>query len=211
MAPSTRRKQAEHSVERKSARTVQKPKVYVARIDSRRSYSFSEESSAERRAAKRSARLQSSISATNATRTSPRKRKIHEAENNTKQNTTTAHAKDSNSNPQQQHRFNFQYQPPATEADVSPKTFAEMKRAAQSQFETKLKQATKLGLESMDEEEVLAQVPDSMKELFGQVGFAKWTRLQLPALVLSPYKVPPGPVRKSWLDQFHMVCYTCWL
>lgn len=78
-----------------------------------------------------------------------------------------------------------------------------MKKEARSQFETKLKQA-KVGAE-MDEAELLAQVPETLKELFGQVGFAKWTRMQLPALVLSPFKVPQGPVRKSWLDHFHMV------
>lgn len=193
------------NAERKSARTVQKPKVYVARIDSRRSYSFSEESSTERRGAKRSTRLPAAQAP--ATRSSPRKRKFLEPENgiNTTSLATTTESQQGTIAQQQQHnRFDFQFQPPTTGAGpISPKTLAEMKKKARSQFETKLKQA-KVGME-MDEAEILAQVPETLKELFGQVGFAKWTRMQLPALVLSPFKVPQGPVRKSWLDHFHMV------
>ena len=45
----------------------------------------------------------------------------------------------------------------------------------------------------------------SYKQMFGQIIFAKWKKIYLPALVLSPYSVPPGPVRTMWMDKFEKV------
>ena len=47
----------------------------------------------------------------------------------------------------------------------------------------------------------------SYKQMFGQIVFAKWKKIYLPALILSPYSVPPGPVRTMWMDKFEKV--TC--
>jgi hypothetical protein len=51
----------------------------------------------------------------------------------------------------------------------------------------------------------LLQLPDRVKRMFGQIGFAKWCRAFVPALVVSPYDVPPGAVRDEWLDAFEKV------
>jgi len=47
---------------------------------------------------------------------------------------------------------------------------------------------------------VLASIPDSVKDRFGQIYFGKWGKSYLPCLVLSPYSVGPGPVREQWFD-----------
>jgi hypothetical protein len=45
----------------------------------------------------------------------------------------------------------------------------------------------------------------SYKQMFGQIIFAKWKKTYVPALVLSPYCVPPGQVRKMWMDKLEKV------
>lgn len=49
---------------------------------------------------------------------------------------------------------------------------------------------------------ILADVPESVKDRFGEICFAKWGREVLPVLVLSPYSVPPGGVRDKWLAMY---------
>jgi hypothetical protein len=46
---------------------------------------------------------------------------------------------------------------------------------------------------------------DSYKRMFGQIVFAKWKTKFLPALILSPYHVPPGVVRTMWMDKYEKV------
>ena len=48
----------------------------------------------------------------------------------------------------------------------------------------------------------LERLPSDVKDLFGQVCLAKWGKETLPALVLNPYSVAPGPVRDEWLEHF---------
>ena len=63
-----------------------------------------------------------------------------------------------------------------------------------------------------ERDEILGNIPDSVKDLFGQVGFTKWGKFNLPVLVRSPYDVSPGDVRDIWFDMYnkvsteHVVC-----
>ena len=45
----------------------------------------------------------------------------------------------------------------------------------------------------------------SYQQMLGQIILAKWKKVYFPALVLSPYSVPPGQVRKMWMDKFEKV------
>ena len=56
-----------------------------------------------------------------------------------------------------------------------------------------------------EKETVLSKVPSSIKKMFGQIGFARWGKNHLPALIMSPYAVPPGPARQIWMDMFGKV------
>ena len=55
--------------------------------------------------------------------------------------------------------------------------------------------------------EIYDTLSASYKRMFGQIIFAKWKKVYLPALVLSPYSVPPGPVRTMWMEKFEKVTY----
>jgi hypothetical protein len=59
-------------------------------------------------------------------------------------------------------------------------------------------------------EKQLSQLPDNIKSMFGQIGFAfqeyDEEREIVPVLVLSPYDVPPKPFRDIyWFDLFSQV------
>jgi hypothetical protein len=60
---------------------------------------------------------------------------------------------------------------------------------------------------------VLASIPESYRALFGQIGFYPWSKSLLPVLIVSPYDVPPEPVRKQWLEMFNKVSFnaTLWI
>lgn len=57
-----------------------------------------------------------------------------------------------------------------------------------------------------EREKTLAELPESVKAMFGQIGFAASEHDEneiIPVLVLSPYDVPPKPVRDVyWYDLF---------
>jgi hypothetical protein len=53
-------------------------------------------------------------------------------------------------------------------------------------------------------DEVLDDIPEATKQWFGKVCFAKWNKVYLPALVLSPFHLPPH-VRKTWFEMFDKV------
>mmetsp|Transcript_23674 Transcript_23674/g.55871 ORF Transcript_23674/g.55871 Transcript_23674/m.55871 type:complete len:987 (-) Transcript_23674:1196-4156(-) len=53
-----------------------------------------------------------------------------------------------------------------------------------------------------EKEEIFRRVPRNIQGMWGQVGFAKWNKSYLPVLNLSPYDVPPGPVRQMWMEMF---------
>jgi len=65
------------------------------------------------------------------------------------------------------------------------------------------KYAQKLFLSQRDR--ILAQVPASLKSLFQQVGFVD----KQPVLALGPFHVPPGPIRKAWIERFVEVRTAC--
>lgn len=59
-------------------------------------------------------------------------------------------------------------------------------------------------------EKQLSELPDNVKSMFGQIGFAfqeyDEEREIVPVLVLSPYDVPPKPIRDIyWFDLFSRV------
>jgi hypothetical protein len=54
-------------------------------------------------------------------------------------------------------------------------------------------------------DEVLDQVPEKVKQRFGQICFSKWGKEMLPVLVLSPYDVPPEAVRDMWFAMYKKV------
>ena len=60
-----------------------------------------------------------------------------------------------------------------------------------------------------EKEGIMAQVPDNCKELFHQVGFAKWGKGFLPAMAVSPYDVPPGDIRDQWMKMYQNVRTVC--
>jgi len=58
---------------------------------------------------------------------------------------------------------------------------------------------------------ILASLPDTYKNLWGRVGFAKtnWGNEWLPCLFLGPYDVSPtSAMRQLWIDTFvsNIVC-----
>jgi hypothetical protein len=57
-----------------------------------------------------------------------------------------------------------------------------------------------------ERETTLKSLPDSVKSMFGHIGFAildEEDALQVPVLILNPYHVPPKPVRDIyWFDLF---------
>mmetsp|Transcript_19636 Transcript_19636/g.48279 ORF Transcript_19636/g.48279 Transcript_19636/m.48279 type:complete len:822 (-) Transcript_19636:25-2490(-) len=54
-------------------------------------------------------------------------------------------------------------------------------------------------------QEVLDSLPEEVTSKFGQQFFSKWGKSCLPLLVLSPYNVPPGPVRDMWFTMYDKV------
>lgn len=57
---------------------------------------------------------------------------------------------------------------------------------------------------------VLKALPDSVQKMFSQIGFVQWgrnarSRTFLPVLILSPYDVPPGKARETWLQKYQTV------
>ena len=54
-------------------------------------------------------------------------------------------------------------------------------------------------------DEVLSQIPKSIRKRFRQGGFSKWGKDWLPVIELGPFDVEPGPVRDMWMDMFHNV------
>ncbi|CAB9504631.1 expressed unknown protein [Seminavis robusta] len=53
--------------------------------------------------------------------------------------------------------------------------------------------------------DVTSKIPEKNKRLFNQVGFAKWGKINLPAMILNPFSVPPGDIRDQWMKMFQNV------
>jgi hypothetical protein len=68
--------------------------------------------------------------------------------------------------------------------------------------------AEKKDLFEQGRDDILEDVPDSVKARWGQICFTKWSKDYLPCLSLSPFDVPPGPARNVWLDMYDKVS-TC--
>jgi hypothetical protein len=54
-------------------------------------------------------------------------------------------------------------------------------------------------------DEVLSQIPQHIKAVFGQAVLAGWSGKAYPALVLNPFDVPPSPAREQWKAMFQNV------
>jgi hypothetical protein len=49
-----------------------------------------------------------------------------------------------------------------------------------------------------EQRHVLSLIPQSVRDMYGQIGFVKWSGSMHPVLVLNPYHVPPAPVREDY-------------
>jgi hypothetical protein len=56
---------------------------------------------------------------------------------------------------------------------------------------------------------VFASLTDKYKNTFNEIGYAKWGKEELPALVVSPFDVPPGVVRDQWMQAYDNVSKQC--
>ena len=58
-----------------------------------------------------------------------------------------------------------------------------------------------------EKQEFLDQIPNSVKERYGQMYFGKWSAKYLPVLVMDPYKLEPGPgsTREQYIAMFEKV------
>jgi hypothetical protein len=83
-------------------------------------------------------------------------------------------------------------QPNASNAKKLEKTLEDGRADAKKEFEE-------------ERMKVFDTLSESYKKMFGQIVFAKWRKESLPALILSPYNVPPGTVRNMWMDKFEKV------
>jgi hypothetical protein len=51
----------------------------------------------------------------------------------------------------------------------------------------------------------LALVPENIRDMFGQIGFAKPKRVMFPVLIMNPYDVSDEGVREMWHSAFEKV------
>lgn len=58
-------------------------------------------------------------------------------------------------------------------------------------------------------DDIISQIPKSIRKRFRQGGFSKWGKDWLPVIELGPFDVEPGPVREMWMDMFHNVSFFC--
>lgn len=71
-------------------------------------------------------------------------------------------------------------------------------------------EATREKMKKEFEEEkarVLADLPEEYKSRWGQCGFAKWGKVWLPCLFVSPYNVGGSELRDKWMQMFENVSF----
>jgi hypothetical protein len=92
------------------------------------------------------------------------------------------------------------------ETALKLETFPSLSEERRKKLLQDVKKDAKLQFEA-DRKAVLESLPDSVKQLFGQIGFAKWGRekVYFPVLILSPFDVPPGDARALWLQKYKAV------
>jgi hypothetical protein len=56
-----------------------------------------------------------------------------------------------------------------------------------------------------ERDEILSDIPDSVQDRFGQIFFTKWGTNFMPCLAVSPFSVPPGPVRYEMYEMYEKV------
>jgi hypothetical protein len=54
---------------------------------------------------------------------------------------------------------------------------------------------------ALERADILLHLPTSYKQRFGSMAFLVETWVQ-PVLLVSPYDVPPGPLRAMWMEWF---------
>jgi hypothetical protein len=65
------------------------------------------------------------------------------------------------------------------------------------------KEARRLFL--LERADILLQLPDQYKRHFGHLMFWLKEKYAMPVRVMSPYDVPPGPLRARWMGRFLQV------
>lgn len=86
-------------------------------------------------------------------------------------------------------------------------TGTEHQQHAEEDMQTTLEKARTDAKQQFEQERdaILQCLPSEYKAMFGEVVFSKWKKSWLPCLVLSPYMVPPGPIRDQWMGMFNKV------
>ena len=57
----------------------------------------------------------------------------------------------------------------------------------------------------LEKRNILNNVDDSIKKDFRKIGFARWCGKWLPMIQLSPYDIPSGRTRDSWMKMYNKV------
>ena len=101
-----------------------------------------------------------------------------------------------------------------TRTPEEKKRKATKKRRKKTAFTDEQIEATREKLKKEFEEEkadILAELPDEYKNLWGQCGFAKWGKSWLPCLFVSPFDVGGSQMRDDWMKMYEGVSIQCLL
>ncbi len=91
---------------------------------------------------------------------------------------------------------------PQPKSKVKPK---KMKPAVSKELLERKRNEVKKEFEAK-KADILEQIPEVYKQRFRQIGFSMWSKSVIyPILILSPFDVPPGPVRQQWMKMFENV------
>ncbi len=116
----------------------------------------------------------------------------------------------------EKHRDNRDFMEEEFDNDMDDADEVELDMNGQEEDETMLEEVPSFEFKTKEEfenyrDDVIGQIPKSIRKRFRQGGFSKWGKDWLPVIELGPFDVEPGPVREMWMDMFHNVsivlCY----
>ena len=55
-------------------------------------------------------------------------------------------------------------------------------------------------------DELTADLPVEYKDKWGQMAWGEFSKVYYPILILSPFHVPPNPLRQQWFEKYKKVC-----
>jgi len=96
-----------------------------------------------------------------------------------------------------------------TAESVKKKKTFNKSRKKKAGFAAQLEATREKAKKEFEEEkaEILAELSEEYKSLWGQVGYAKWAKTWLPCLFLSPFDVNPlTTMRDNWMRMYENVC-----